>query len=74
MLQGLWYLRKRDAYYLHFTGSCCTSIAGISTHSYTMTKYEILGIARDLAAEVGQPAVSPLKAWFLGSGTGSGGG
>lgn len=57
MLQGLGYLRKRDAYYLHFTGSCCTSIAGIATHSYTMTKYEILGIARDLAAEVGQPPV-----------------
>lgn len=37
-----------------FTASCCTSIAGISTHSYAVTKYGIWGLARNLAAELGQ--------------------
>ena len=37
-----------------FTGSCCTSIAGISTHSYAVTKYGIWGLARNLSAELGQ--------------------
>ncbi|KAK9289997.1 hypothetical protein L1049_008159 [Liquidambar formosana] len=37
-----------------FTGSACTAIAGISTHSYAASKYGILGLAKNLAAELGQ--------------------
>ena len=37
-----------------FTASCCTSIAGVSTHSYAVTKYGIWGLARNLSAELGQ--------------------
>ncbi|KAK9290395.1 hypothetical protein L1049_008564 [Liquidambar formosana] len=34
--------------------SACTAIAGISTHSYAASKYGILGLAKNLAAELGQ--------------------
>lgn len=37
-----------------FTASACTSIAGISTHSYAASKYAIWGLARNLAAELGE--------------------
>ncbi|PON82927.1 Short-chain dehydrogenase/reductase [Trema orientale] len=37
-----------------FTTSACTSIAGLGTHSYTASKYAVLGLAKNLAAEVGQ--------------------
>ncbi|XP_075636547.1 (21S)-21-acetoxyl-apo-melianone synthase SDR-like [Castanea sativa] len=37
-----------------FTASACTSIAGLSTHSYAASKYAILGLAKNLASELGQ--------------------
>ncbi|XP_024025036.1 tropinone reductase-like 2 [Morus notabilis] len=37
-----------------FTASACTSIAGLSSHPYTASKYAIWGLARNLAAEVGE--------------------
>lgn len=37
-----------------FTASACTSIAGLSTHSYAASKYAIWGLARNLASELGQ--------------------
>lgn len=37
-----------------FTASACTSIAGMSTHSYAASKYAIWGLARNLAAELGE--------------------
>ena len=40
-----------------FTGSACTSIGGLSTHSYAASKYAIWGLARNLAAELGQHGV-----------------
>jgi NAD(P)-dependent dehydrogenase (short-subunit alcohol dehydrogenase family) len=40
-----------------FTGSACTSIAGLSTHSYAASKYAIWGLARNLALELGQHGV-----------------
>ncbi|KAK9734306.1 hypothetical protein RND81_04G130200 [Saponaria officinalis] len=35
-----------------FTSSVCTSIAGIATHPYTMSKYGVLGLAKNLSAEL----------------------
>ncbi|KAG2683044.1 hypothetical protein I3760_10G014000 [Carya illinoinensis] len=37
-----------------FTASACTSIAGLSTHSYAASKYAVWGLARNLASELGQ--------------------
>ncbi|XP_022766071.1 tropinone reductase-like 1 [Durio zibethinus] len=37
-----------------FTASACTSIAGLSSHSYAATKYAILGLAKNLTAELGK--------------------
>lgn len=37
-----------------FTSSACTSIAGLGTHTYTASKYAVLGLAKNLAGEVGQ--------------------
>ncbi|XVF76140.1 hypothetical protein PTKIN_Ptkin13bG0242200 [Pterospermum kingtungense] len=37
-----------------FTGSACTSIAGLSTHCYAATKYAILGLAKNLTPDLGQ--------------------
>ena len=37
-----------------FTASACTSIAGLSTHSYAASKYAIWGLARNLTSELGQ--------------------
>ncbi|XP_058003860.1 tropinone reductase-like 1 [Hevea brasiliensis] len=37
-----------------FTASVCTSIAGLSTHSYAASKYGIWGLARNLTPELGQ--------------------
>lgn len=37
-----------------FTTSACTSIAGLGTHPYTASKYAIVGLAKNLAGEVGQ--------------------
>ncbi|XP_065857291.1 tropinone reductase-like 1 [Euphorbia lathyris] len=37
-----------------FTASACTSIGGLSTHSYAASKYGILGLAKNLAAELGE--------------------
>ncbi|KAJ0088276.1 hypothetical protein Patl1_32659 [Pistacia atlantica] len=36
-----------------FTASACTSIAGLSTPAYAVSKYGILGLAKSLAAELG---------------------
>ncbi|KAG8376783.1 hypothetical protein BUALT_Bualt09G0099800 [Buddleja alternifolia] len=36
-----------------FTASCCTKIGGISTHSYAASKYGIVGLTKNLAAELG---------------------
>ncbi|XP_074311833.1 (21S)-21-acetoxyl-apo-melianone synthase SDR-like [Silene latifolia] len=35
-----------------FTSSVCTSIAGIATHPYTMSKYGVLGLVKNLSAEL----------------------
>ncbi|XP_015581462.3 tropinone reductase-like 1 [Ricinus communis] len=37
-----------------FTASACTSIAGLSTHSYAASKYGIWGLAKNLASELGE--------------------
>ena len=37
-----------------FTTSACTSIAGLSTHTYAASKYAAWGLARNLAGEVGE--------------------
>lgn len=37
-----------------FTASACTAIAGLATHPYAASKYAIWGLARNLAAEVGE--------------------
>ena len=37
-----------------FTASACTSIGGLSTHTYAASKYAALGLARNLASEVGE--------------------
>lgn len=37
-----------------FTASACASIAGLGTHPYTASKYAIVGLAKNLAAEVGR--------------------
>lgn len=37
-----------------FTGSACSSIAGLSTHCYAATKYAIMGLAKNLTPDLGQ--------------------
>ncbi|GFY97931.1 hypothetical protein Acr_12g0004720 [Actinidia rufa] len=37
-----------------FTASACTAIGGLSTHAYTVSKHGILGLVKNLAAELGQ--------------------
>ncbi|OMO68467.1 Short-chain dehydrogenase/reductase SDR [Corchorus olitorius] len=37
-----------------FTTSACTSIAGLSSHSYAASKYAILGLAKNLTPDLGQ--------------------
>ncbi|XP_057967848.1 (+)-borneol dehydrogenase 1-like [Malania oleifera] len=37
-----------------FTASACTAIAGISTPTYAASKHGVVGLARNLAAELGQ--------------------
>ncbi|KAK2982235.1 hypothetical protein RJ640_015826 [Escallonia rubra] len=37
-----------------FTASACASIAGIATHPYTVSKHGIVGLSKNLAAELGQ--------------------
>ncbi|KAL3839326.1 hypothetical protein ACJIZ3_023917 [Penstemon smallii] len=36
-----------------FTASSCTKIAGIASHSYAVSKYGIVGLTKNLAAELG---------------------
>ncbi|XP_030531749.1 tropinone reductase-like 1 [Rhodamnia argentea] len=40
-----------------FTGSACTSIAGLGTHTYAASKYAVLGLVRNLAAELGEHGI-----------------
>ncbi|CAO2839278.1 unnamed protein product [Amaranthus hypochondriacus] len=40
-----------------FTCSVCTLIAGIATHPYTMSKHAILGMAKNLSAELKQHGI-----------------
>ncbi|KAA8516780.1 hypothetical protein F0562_017110 [Nyssa sinensis] len=40
-----------------FTASACASIAGLSTHCYAVSKYGILGLTKNLAAELGQYSI-----------------
>uniref|UniRef100_UPI003624AC75 Borneoldehydrogenase n=1 Tax=synthetic construct TaxID=32630 RepID=UPI003624AC75 len=40
-----------------FTASACTAIAGLSTHAYAVSKYGIVGLAKNLAAELGQHGI-----------------
>ncbi|XP_048225826.1 tropinone reductase-like 1 [Ricinus communis] len=40
-----------------FTSSACTAIGGISTHPYAVTKYGIVGLSKNLAAELGQHGI-----------------
>lgn len=40
-----------------FTCSACTSIGGIATHPYTMSKYGMLGLAKNLSAELRQHGI-----------------
>ncbi|KAK3002496.1 hypothetical protein RJ639_022509 [Escallonia herrerae] len=37
-----------------FTASACASIAGVASHPYTVSKHGIVGLAKNLAAELGQ--------------------
>ncbi|XP_059286101.1 (+)-borneol dehydrogenase 1-like [Lycium ferocissimum] len=43
--------RKRGC--ILFTTSCCTEVAGIGSHTYVATKYAIVGMCKNLAAELG---------------------
>ena len=57
-----------------FTSSAATAIAGISSHAYAASKYAIVGVAKGLAAELGQygirvNCVSPFA--VLGTGMSS---
>ncbi|KDP36170.1 hypothetical protein JCGZ_08814 [Jatropha curcas] len=40
-----------------FTSSACTATAGVSTNTYAITKYGIWGLAKNLAAELGQHGI-----------------
>ncbi|KAJ8432202.1 hypothetical protein Cgig2_003801 [Carnegiea gigantea] len=40
-----------------FTASVCTLIGGIASHPYTMSKYGVLGLAKNLSAELGQHGI-----------------
>ncbi|CAI0473339.1 unnamed protein product [Linum tenue] len=40
-----------------FTASACTAIGGLGSHCYAMTKYGIVGLARNLASELGRHGV-----------------
>ncbi|KAK3005275.1 hypothetical protein RJ639_017543 [Escallonia herrerae] len=40
-----------------FTASACASIAGMGTHSYALSKHEVVGLSKNLAAELGQYGV-----------------
>ncbi|XP_030526085.1 tropinone reductase-like 1 [Rhodamnia argentea] len=40
-----------------FTGSNCTAIAGVATHTYTASKHAVVGLARGLAAELGEHGI-----------------
>ncbi|KAL3715626.1 hypothetical protein ACJRO7_007371 [Eucalyptus globulus] len=40
-----------------FTGSNCTAIAGVATHTYTASKQAVVGLARGLAAELGEHGI-----------------
>ncbi|KAI6673622.1 hypothetical protein NL676_001528 [Syzygium grande] len=40
-----------------FTGSNCTAIAGVSTHTYAASKHAVVGLARGLAAELGEHGI-----------------
>ncbi|CAN0879447.1 Tropinone reductase-like 2 [Linum grandiflorum] len=40
-----------------FTASACTAIGGLGSHVYAMTKYGILGLARNLAGELGRHGI-----------------
>ncbi|XP_059659070.1 tropinone reductase-like 1 [Cornus florida] len=44
----------RDKGCILFTGSACSSIAGLSTHAYAVSKYGVLGLTKNLAGELGQ--------------------
>lgn len=37
-----------------FTSSACTSIAGLSSHAYAVSKYGVWGLVRNLSAELGE--------------------
>ncbi|XP_047308977.1 tropinone reductase-like 1 [Impatiens glandulifera] len=40
-----------------FTASASTAIAGLSTHAYTASKYGIVGLSKNLSAELGQHGI-----------------
>ncbi|KAF8007130.1 hypothetical protein BT93_K1204 [Corymbia citriodora subsp. variegata] len=40
-----------------FTGSNCSAIAGVATHTYTASKQAVVGLARGLAAELGEHGI-----------------
>ncbi|KAK3000001.1 hypothetical protein RJ639_023732 [Escallonia herrerae] len=40
-----------------FTASACASIAGMATHSYAVSKHGVVGLSKNLAAELGQYGV-----------------
>ncbi|XP_010036299.2 tropinone reductase-like 1 isoform X1 [Eucalyptus grandis] len=40
-----------------FTGSNCTAIAGVATHTYAASKQAVVGLARGLAAELGEHGI-----------------
>lgn len=44
-----------------FTASACTSIAGMSTHSYASSKHAVVGLAKNRAAELGQHNIRVLR-------------
>ncbi|KAK2969890.1 hypothetical protein RJ640_015458 [Escallonia rubra] len=40
-----------------FTASACASIAGLASHSYVVSKHGVVGLSKNLAAELGQYGV-----------------
>ncbi len=55
-------------------GSACTKIPGTSSPAYTVTKHAILGLTRNLAAELGQHGIRVNCISPFGVATGIGGG
>ncbi|CAL1399712.1 unnamed protein product [Linum trigynum] len=48
---------KRGGGSVLFTASACTAIGGLGSHCYAMTKYGIVGLARNLASELGRHGI-----------------